>query len=189
MEQILKKVSQDREFMLYCFFERMCNIMKRILKGLSLFLILFTCSIQTAAAASVNVTLNGKQLSFDASPYIENGRVLVPMRGVLESLGYSVEWQNDTKSVLAANSETRILMPLGSTQVTVNDKSVSVDAPAKLVSGRTLVPLRFLAEYSGADVTWDNATKTVNITSKEEPEVPEDPEEQSRFPICLRLVR
>ena len=71
--------------------------MKRILKGLSLFLILFTCSIQTAAAASVNVTLNGKQLSFDASPYIEDGRVLVPMRGVLESLGYSVHCRNIPK--------------------------------------------------------------------------------------------
>ena len=50
----------------------------------------------------------------------------------------------------------------------VNGKNVSVDAPAKLVSGRTLIPLRFLAEYSGAEVIWDGATQTVSITSEAE---------------------
>lgn len=167
MEQILKKVSQDREFMLYCFFERTCNIMKRILKGLSLFLILFTCSIQTAAAASVNVTLNGKQLSFDASPYIENGRVLVPMRGVLESLGYSVHWQEHTKTVLAMKIGVDISLPLNSKTVTVNNEKVVIDVPANLHNSRTFVPLRFLAEYSGADVQWDASSSTVIIHSNE----------------------
>ena len=127
---------------------------------------MLACSMQTAAAKDIGVTLDGKTLTFATAPCLDNGRVLVPMRGVLESLGYSVEWQNATKSVLATKSETSILMPLGSTQVKVNGKSVSVDAPAKLISGHTLVPLRFLAEYSGAEVVWDNAAKTVNITSK-----------------------
>ena len=135
--------------------------------GALLLALVLTCGIQTATAKDIGVVLNGKPISFDTAPCLDNGRVLVPMRGILESLGYTVEWQNDTRSVLASNSETRILMPLGSKTVTVNNKSVSVDAPAKLVSGRTLVPLRFLAEYSGAEVVWNNAEKTVNITSEE----------------------
>ena len=141
--------------------------MKRILKGLSLFLILFTCSLQTAAAASVNVTLNGKQLSFDTSPYIEDGRVLVPMRGVLESLGYSVHWQEHTKTVLAMKDGMDISLPLNSKTVTVNNEKVVIDVPANLHNSRTFVPLRFLAEYSGADVQWDAASSTVIIHSNE----------------------
>ena len=141
--------------------------MKRILKGCFLFLLLFSCSMQTAAAASVSVTLNGKQLAFDTAPYIENGRVLVPMRGVLESLGYSVHWKEHTQTVVAMKNGMELSLPLNSKTITVNDKQVSIDVPAQLHGSRTFVPLRFLAEYSGADVQWDTASSTVVIHSAE----------------------
>ena len=141
--------------------------MKRILKGCFLFLLLFSCSMQTAAAASVSVTLNGKQLAFDTAPYIENGRVMVPMRGVLESLGYSVHWKEHTQTVVAMKNGMELSLPLNSKTITVNDKQVSIDVPAQLHGSRTFVPLRFLAEYSGADVQWDAASSTVVIHSAE----------------------
>lgn len=50
---------------------------------------------------------------------------------------------------------------------TVNGKAVSIDAPAKIRNGRTFVPLRFLAEYSGAEVTWNQSTSSVSIHSAE----------------------
>ena len=141
--------------------------MKKILKGYLLFLIISLCSIQTAAAASVKVTLNNTPLHFDTSPVIENGRVLVPMRGILESLGYAVHWQEHTKTVLAMKDGMDISLPLDSQTVTVNNESVTIDVPAKLHNSRTFVPLRFLAEYSGANVTWDTVSSTVIIHSSE----------------------
>lgn len=137
--------------------------MKRMIKGFFLFLILFGCCVQTVAAAPVSVTLNGSPIPFDTAPYIENGRVMVPMRGILESLGYSVQWENETKTVLATKGEVAISLPLDSTTVTVNNTEVTIDTPARLNGTRTFVPLRFLAEYSGADVRWDNTTFTVII--------------------------
>ncbi len=142
-------------------------MMKRFLKGISLLFILLACSAQTVSAASVNVTLNGNELSFDSAPYIENGRVLVPMRGILESLGYSVHWQEPTQTVLAMKEGISISLPLNSNTVTVNAEEVVIDVPAKLNNSRTFVPLRFLAEYSGADVSWDADTSTVRIYSNE----------------------
>ena len=139
--------------------------MNRIFKGIFLFLLLFSLGVQTAAAASVQVTLNGKPLSFDAAPAIENGRVLVPMRGVLESLGYSVHWKEHTQTVLAMKDGVDIFLPINSRTVTVNNETVQIDVPAKLQTGRTFVPLRFLAEYSGADVQWDESSSTVMIQS------------------------
>ena len=139
--------------------------MNRIFKGIFLFLLLFSLGVQTAAAASVQVTLNGKPLSFDAAPAIENGRVLVPMRGVLESLGYSVHWKEHTQTVLAMKDGVDISLPINSRTVTVNNETVQIDVPAKLQNGRTFVPLRFLAEYSGADVQWDESSSTVMIQS------------------------
>ena len=141
--------------------------MKRFLKGIFLLFILLTCNIQTVSAASVTVTLNGKELSFDSAPCIENGRVLVPMRGILESLGYSVHWQEPTQTVLAMKEGISISLPLNSNTVTVNEETVVIDVPAKLNNSRTFVPLRFLAEYSGANVYWDADTSTVIIHSNE----------------------
>lgn len=139
--------------------------MNRILKGFFLFFIVSICSVQTVFADSVKITLNGKELAFDTAPCIENGRVLVPMRGVLESLGYSVYWQENTKTVLATKNGMEISLPLDSTSVTVNNETIAIDVPAKLKGSRTFVPLRFLAEYSGADVQWDDSTSTVTIYS------------------------
>jgi hypothetical protein len=97
--------------------------MKRMIKGFFLFLILFGCSVQTVAASPVSVTLNGSPIPFDTAPYIENGRVMVPMRGILESLGYSVQWQEQTKTVLAIKEDITISLPLNSNTVTVKTDS------------------------------------------------------------------
>ena len=141
--------------------------MKKLVKGCFLFLLISMCSIQTAAAASVKVTLNHTPLTFDTPPIVENGRVLVPMRSILESLGYSVRWQDHIKTVSAIKENMNISLPLNSQTVRVNNEAITIDVPAKLHNGRTFVPLRFLAEYSGANVIWDDKTSTVMIHSSD----------------------
>ena len=141
--------------------------MKRLVRGGFLFLFLFLCSMQTAAAASIRIFLDDKAVSFAEAPFIENDRVLVPMRGILESLGYSVAWQEESKTVLAEKDEIQISLHPDEKTATVNGKAVSIDAPAKIRNGRTFVPLRFLAEYSGAEVTWNQSTSSVSIHSAE----------------------
>ncbi|WP_077715279.1 copper amine oxidase N-terminal domain-containing protein [Desulforamulus ferrireducens] len=36
-------------------------------------------------------------------------------------------------------------------------------APAQIIKGSTLVPLRFVGEAFGCDVQWNNATQTATI--------------------------
>jgi hypothetical protein len=38
-----------------------------------------------------------------------------------------------------------------------------VNVPPVIVNGRTLVPLRFLANAFGWDLQWDNVTRTVTV--------------------------
>jgi hypothetical protein len=38
-----------------------------------------------------------------------------------------------------------------------------MDVPAQLSNSRTMVPLRFISEFFGALVTWDDETRTVEI--------------------------
>ena len=108
--------------------------MKRLVRGGFLFLFLFLCSMQTAAAASIRIFLDDKAVSFAEAPFIENDRVLVPMRGILESLGYSVAWQEESKTVLAEKDEIQISLHPDEKTATVNGKAVSIDATASLLS-------------------------------------------------------
>lgn len=139
--------------------------MKRFFRGSVLFLFLLLCSMQTAAANSIRVFLDGQAVAFPAAPFIENDRVLVPLRGILESLGYTVHWQEQTQTVLAVQENVSISLRINQNTATVNGKTVKLDTPAKITNDRTFVPLRFLAEYSGAAVTWDGETSSVFIAS------------------------
>ena len=113
------------------------------------------------------------QVTVDRSPVVfsgqqpteSGGRILVPLRGVLEKLGAFVGFDNKTQTVTAFRGATRITLPIGGRQALVNDKAVTLDAPAQVVNGSTLVPLRFVAESLGAQVTYDVSTNTVAIVS------------------------
>lgn len=118
----------------------------------------------SAAMAAARVVLNGQELAFDVPPVIEKGRTLVPLRVIFEALGVNVNWDDRTRTVTAAKGGTEIKLVIGG-RAYKNNQPVALDVPAKIVKGRTLVPLRFVSEALGAFVFWDGATQTVTIYS------------------------
>lgn len=112
----------------------------------------------------IKVRLNGKRLAFDQDPIAESGRTLVPLRAIFEAFGAEVSWDQATQSVTAVKGDTTIKLTLGSTAAYKNGTLITLDVPAKALNGRTLVPVRFIGESFGAEVGWDQATKTVIIT-------------------------
>lgn len=117
-----------------------------------------------AYADGINVFVNGGKLEFDAAPFIENDRTLVPMRAIFEALGASVVWDDETHTVFAAQEDTVISVQINDTKAFVNSKQETLDAAAKIVNDRTFVPLRFVSESLGCNVEWDGTTQTINIT-------------------------
>ena len=115
-------------------------------------------------APAPQVVVNNQPVQFNGQQPIEQGgRVLVPLRGVLEKMGAYVDFDAHANTVIAFRGSTRITLPIGATQATVNDKPVPLDVPAQVVNGSTLVPLRFVAQALGAQVGFDINTDTVNI--------------------------
>ena len=121
---------------------------------------------QPSEYQDIRVVLNGTPLVMDVPPQLVGGRTLLPLRAVAEALGAEVNWDSTNRIVTAIRDGTTIILPLGSTTVTVNGQAVTIDVPATIVGGRTLVPLRFVAESFGIDVNWDGATRTVTITTE-----------------------
>ncbi len=105
---------------------------------------------------SKEYTVNGEQKSNDVSPVIEEGRTLLPLRSIAEALEAAVEWNNETKTVA--------IMKNGKTvYVVIGEELPGGMGTAVIRDGRTLVPLRYIAEQLGANVVWDAATKQVSI--------------------------
>ncbi|MCL1810139.1 MAG: stalk domain-containing protein, partial [Clostridiales bacterium] len=112
----------------------------------------------------VKVVVNGKALTFDQPPIIENSRTLVPLRAIFEALGATVDWNQSKQTVTAVKGGVTVSLTIGSNVMVRNGKNIALDVPAQLVGNRTLVPARAVAESFGAKVGWDPATKTVTIT-------------------------
>src|SRR5262249_21594337 len=94
------------------------------------------------------------------------GRVLVPLRGVFNRLGAIVTWDPGSQTVMAARGDTSIVLRIGDTQAHINGQPTLMDVPALLVGGRTMVPLRFISQALGSQVSWDAASSTVQIASQ-----------------------
>jgi len=111
----------------------------------------------------IRVLLDGQPLTFDQPPIIEAGRTLVPMRAIFESFGAIVGYEPTEKVVTGVMGDKIVVLTIGSKKARVNGKEVILDVAAKIINGRTLVPLRFVGESLDADVDWINETKTVVI--------------------------
>jgi oligopeptide transport system substrate-binding protein len=90
-------------------------------------------------------------------------RVYVPLRGVLERIGADVKWNPNRRVVVARQGDTVVRLPAGEF-ATVNGRRVSLDAPAYVENGGTMVPLRFLSETFGAQVRWNAGDREVRIS-------------------------
>lgn len=114
----------------------------------------------------IKVIVNGNYITFDQKPVIENDHTLVPMRAIFEALGADVQWNNDTRSVIAESTDgTRITLIIDSDNMLINNTDiVKLDVPAKIIGSRTMVPLRAVSEALNCTVEWDAVSKTVTIT-------------------------
>ena len=113
----------------------------------------------------VTVVLDGNDLSFEVPPRLIGGRAMVPLRMIFEEMGATVDWNPSTETVTATKGDTTVVMRIGSTSPTVNGEVVSLDQPGIIVNGRSLAPLRFVAEAFGGRVEWDAESMRATITS------------------------
>jgi hypothetical protein len=124
----------------------------------------------------IQVVVNGNPVQFEGQgPEMNGDRVLVPLRGVLEQMGAHVDWNPATQTVSARRAGTNVMLHIGETTASVNGEPVTLDVPAQIVGGSTMVPLRFVGEALGENVHWNAATSTVTITTGGDYNIPAPP--------------
>ncbi len=113
--------------------------------------------------------VNNSPQQIDVAPTIIEGRTLLPIRYVVEPLGAKIFWDDVEKRVTIEFKDITIDLWIGKNIAKVNGKYKAIDpnnpkVVPLIISGRTMLPVRFVAENLGCDVGWDATTKTVTIT-------------------------
>lgn len=122
--------------------------------------------IPVMAENDIRVNLNDKTLSFDVLPQIINERTMVPLRAIFEALGASVDWNQETKTIISTKGNTTIKLTINSNIMYVNDNPITLDTPACVIDDRTLVPVRAISEAFDCYVSWNGEQQTVLIYSE-----------------------
>lgn len=146
--------------------------MKKIVSIVLAFIMLAVLNITALCQQLPQVTfiVDGKVADCDVPPVIENGRTLVPVRALFESLDAKVGWDARTKKITILYGETEILLFADSVVAIVDNLYKELDVSAKIIDSRTMIPVRFVSETLKFDVKWDEKTRTVTVTTKHEKE-------------------
>ena len=122
--------------------------------------------LRSSIVRSPQIQINGEivRISFgDQQPIIVDGRTLVPLRVVMEALGFEVGWEPTQNRINLKKPEFDISLTIGSKTMIVNGNNVSLDVSAQLINNRTMVPLRAISEATRMEVRWDDESLIVDI--------------------------
>ena len=107
----------------------------------------------------------------DAAPVIRNGRTLVPIHPIIDAIGGMVAWDRTARkvSITVFHPGTMIDLWIGESMALIDQKGAQIDPadPAvvpEIIDGRTMLPLRFIAESIKCTVDWAATSRTITIT-------------------------
>ncbi len=141
--------------------------MKKIVSFVLVIMIVFSLGTFQVSFASedIRIVIDGEEKIFDSMPQIISDRILVPMRGVFETLELEVGWDDTTKTAIGKNDVKEIVLKVGDADAYINGIRKTLDVPASIINSRTYVPLRFVAEALNSEVNWFGDERLVTVYS------------------------
>ncbi|MFE4710065.1 N-acetylmuramoyl-L-alanine amidase [Paenibacillus sp. NPDC056722] len=147
----------------------MGRVTRLIFSLLLLPLMFLSFSVHDAAAAGKTqgkIVLDNKELALPKGIVIENvnGSVMIPIRIVVENLGFEVLWEQTSRKVTIKQDFKSVELIVGSKSANADGIRLDLNAAPKQTGGTVLVPIRFVSEQFGLKVGWDNRDKIVYLT-------------------------
>jgi len=114
-----------------------------------------------------NVLSGNIRKVLEVPPFIQNGRTMLPFRFIGEELGAEIEWYPEERKVEYILDENVIELWIGENTAKLNGEDVMLDEDPSIrpfiKNSRTVVPIRFISEALGFEVTWNEETKEIMI--------------------------
>ncbi|MGG4220095.1 copper amine oxidase N-terminal domain-containing protein [Paenibacillus jamilae] len=115
-------------------------------------------------SSGMKLFVNGEK--YDAEPINRNGTTLVPFRTASEALNAKVSWDPKEKAVTVSRNGVSVKLFVNSAKAYINGQSYSIEQPASIVDGTTMVPVRVIGEALGANVKWEPESQSVVVYEK-----------------------
>ncbi|WNR45430.1 copper amine oxidase N-terminal domain-containing protein [Paenibacillus roseipurpureus] len=112
---------------------------------------------------SSTITIDDKSMMMDTAPFMWEGSTYVPLRFLAEGIGAKVTWDQATQTAWVKAGNDTLTFWIGKNEMEVNGMKKEIGAPVVLKDGRTQVPLRFITELLGWDVTWNEADWSITL--------------------------
>ncbi len=112
------------------------------------------------------LNINGEAVKVVKPYVVGEGVTLVPVRVITEAFGAKVDWVNETQTVKLTYPDVKIVLQIGNSVAEINGRAETLLAAPELTGGSTMVPLRFISENFGADVSYDNATERITVVKE-----------------------
>lgn len=139
-------------------------MIKKIIALLLVFIFCLPANIY--AEEDIKIRIDDFFVELDTSPFMIEGRTMIPVRGVLEILGATISWDEETQTVIAKHAATEVRMIINQKTAYINEVAIDLDVAPILKNGHTYIPLRFISEAFDQNVSWDSEYKIVNIKEK-----------------------
>ncbi len=112
---------------------------------------------------NLRMFVDNQLLISDVSPSIIDGRVMIPLRVVLEKFGFDISWSNQTRTVTAVKEDKRIEMVIGSPYININGEMVKVDFVPIITNDRTLISAKYFEDIFDISMKLNEEDKTIEI--------------------------
>ena len=117
-------------------------------------------------AKEIVVKIDGKTMTPKDMPAVAiDGRTLLPMRQIAQELGCEVTWNEEAKQAYVVNDDYTLVFEMNQATGYKNGKTFTMDVPPMIINDRTMLPVRALASALDLNIQWDDATRTVAITT------------------------
>lgn len=146
-------------------------------KKLILFAFIFAFLLSCCCSASIihetveisfkvgdsKLLVNGEEMTVETPYVVGEGVTLVPVRVITEAFGAKVEWDGAERKVTLTTEEKKIELWIGKIDANINGEKLKLLSAPEISNNVTMVPLRFISEGFGAEVSYSNVTKQITI--------------------------
>ncbi|RXZ77448.1 copper amine oxidase N-terminal domain-containing protein [Paenibacillaceae bacterium] len=101
------------------------------------------------------------------TPFIENGRTMIPLRAIADAFGFDVKWEQSEAKITLTKDGRTIVMHIGKPEMVVDGSKVNLEGAVPVIRDNvTFLPVRQLAETLGIKVGWDSKKRTATFTQE-----------------------
>lgn len=126
-------------------------------------------SVPGASAARVEV--DGTVLDSEHA-WVEDGTSCITLRAFAWLSPYELVWDSESATASLAREGMELRAKPGDLYITANGRALAVKGGVRVIDGKMILPLRVLAEATGAELVWNDAGRTAQLTFQEAVELP-----------------